>query len=282
MADQKIYFARNDSPKMINAFENAQKTFKYFWRELYWDRRRIVSSLDVAYVKIAFTQNLPSESQPVIEHMWISDIDFDGDLITGQLINSPNQLTNLKMGETVSLPLAQVSDWLFSIAGKSYGGFTIQAMRSEMNINERRQHDNAWGLNFGDYNDILVVYQQKEKPENLIEHPMSHNMKKKLTDLLEQNPNELTAVDNFGLSFIHRESIAGNLTSLEVLISLGGDIELKTENGKTAADFAKQLNTSANICIGYMAGLTEIPLCKSNAIGLWFGQKRIYSAFVLT
>ena len=33
-----------------------------------------------------------------------------------------------------------------------------------------------------------------------------------------------------------------------------------------------------NIRIGYMAGLTNMALSGSNAIGLWFGQKEVYLA----
>jgi hypothetical protein len=34
-------------------------------------------------------------------------------------------------------------------------------------------------------------------------------------------------------------------------------------------------------CIGYMAGMTEMPLGGSNAIELWFGRKEYYWAFAL-
>ena len=37
---------------------------------------------------------------------------------------------------------------------------------------ERKEHDNARSWDFGDFNDILVVNNQKENPENLIEHPI--------------------------------------------------------------------------------------------------------------
>ncbi|KAF5269738.1 hypothetical protein FQR65_LT17944 [Abscondita terminalis] len=49
---------------------------------------------------------------------------------------------------------------------------------------ERKEHDKAWGLDFGDYNETLIVSQQKEYPENLEEHPMSdaYYMKIELTD----------------------------------------------------------------------------------------------------
>jgi hypothetical protein len=40
--------------------------------------------------------------------------------------------------------------------------------------------------------------------------------------------------------------------------------------------------TTANIRIGNLAGLTEMPLGGSIVIGLWFGQKEFYWAFVVT
>lgn len=242
MEKKEIYFVRNDSQKMISAFEKAQDTFKYFWRELYWEYRRIVPALDAAYVKVAFMQNMEGLDEPKVEHMWINDVNFDGEMIEGVLINKPDELTNVKDGDRVEIPLSQVSDWLFATNGKTYGGFTIQAFRSEMSEKERKNHDKAWGLNFGDYNDILLVYEQKEHPENLIEHPMSKNMKAKFVEFLEGNPEILTEKDKKGYSILHRETIAGNASTIEVLRQFNVDINDKTNSGKTAIDFARSLN----------------------------------------
>lgn len=225
---------------MIEAFKKAQETFKYFWRELSWEYRRIIPGLDVACVKLAFTQEIDGET--VVEHMWINDINFDGENIYGVLVNQPNELTNVSNGDEVQIPVHQISDWLFASQGKTYGAFTIHAMRSEMSEDEREQHDEAWGLDFGDYDDILVVSDQKEKPENLIEHPMSKNMRESLIDFVKNNPEELSAKDELGYTFLHREAIAGNQTSIEVLLESGADVKAETLNGKTALDFAKQLN----------------------------------------
>jgi uncharacterized protein YegJ (DUF2314 family) len=257
MSSQEIFFAKGDSPKMIEAFKNAQETFKYFWRELSWEYRRIVPALTVACVKVAFSQDVDGSEHPIVEHMWINDISFDGELIKGVLINDPNELTNIENGDEVVIPLNQISDWLFAIQGtaskglsklfsspqpRAYGGFTIQAMRSEMTSQERKDHDKAWGLDFGDYNEVLLVNEQKEKPENLIEHPMSKNMKEKLQDFLKQNPDEITYQDEEGFSLLHTETVAGNLTSITLLLESGVDKNMKTNQGKTALDIAKQLN----------------------------------------
>lgn len=237
-----IFFAKGDSPEMIAAFEQAQATFKYFWRELSWEYRRIVPGLDLACVKVAFTQQVEGRAEPIVEHMWINEIDYDGEMISGVLINDPNELTNVENGEAVAIPLDQISDWLFASQGKTYGGFTIQAMRASMNDRERKEHDAAWGLDFGNPADVSIVYQQKEKPGNLIEHPMSHNMKDSLVDFLKQHPGELEFIDEDGYSMLHKEAIAGNLTSVEVLLQHGADKGLRTQSGKTALDFARQLN----------------------------------------
>jgi uncharacterized protein YegJ (DUF2314 family) len=240
MEETPVFFADGENPKMIAAFKKAQETFKYFWRELSWEYHRIVPGLDVACVKLAFTQETDNET--VVEHMWINDVNFDGENIYGILVNDPQELTNVNNGDEVQIPLNQISDWLFAIGGKTYGAFTIQAMRSDMSEDERASHDEAWGLDFGDFNDILIVNEQKEKPENLIEHPMSKNMKESLLDFVKNNPNEVTNQDQLGYTFLHREAIAGNSTSVQVLIESGADINAKTIHGKTPLDYAKQLN----------------------------------------
>lgn len=239
MENTPLFFADGESPKMIEAFKKAQETFKYFWREISWEYRRVVPALDVACVKLAFTQEI--EHDTVVEHMWINDINFDGEKIKGTLVNDPDELTNVSNGDYVEIPVNQISDWLFASQDKTYGGFTIHAMRSEMSETEREEHDEAWGLNFGDFNDILVAYEQKEKPENLIEHPMSKNMKDSLVEFIKANPNELVAQDESGYTFLHREAIAGNSTIVKALIESGADVNAKTHNNKTAQDFAEQL-----------------------------------------
>ena len=42
----------SESPEMISAFNKAQETFKYFWRELSWEYRRIIcySQVEMSYL----------------------------------------------------------------------------------------------------------------------------------------------------------------------------------------------------------------------------------------
>lgn len=236
-----VFFAKQDE-LMKEATKNAQENFKYFWRELYWEYRRIVPGHDFAMVKIPFQQVIKEHTSPIVEHMWINNINFDGEVITGELVNDPNQLTNVTKGDLVTKKVDEIGDWLISIQGKTYGGFTIQVMRSVMSEKERNNHDKAWGLDFGNHQEVLVVHKQNENPENLVEHPMSKNMGEKMREFLKENPNELSQIDDNGLTFLHREAIAGNRTNIEILLELGADKTEKSKTNKTALDYAEFMN----------------------------------------
>ena len=140
---EPVFYADGEDEAMLKAFEQARKSFRYFWRELYWERLRIVPALSFACVKVAFSQELNGSTE--VEHMWLNDVYFDGERVCGVLVNDPNVLSNVKNGDEVSVPLEQISDWMFAIEGKTYGGFSVQAMRKAMSERERAEHDEAWG-----------------------------------------------------------------------------------------------------------------------------------------
>lgn len=236
---EPVFYADGEDEAMLKAFEQARKSFRYFWRELYWERLRIASALSFACVKVAFSQELNGSTE--VEHMWLNDVYFDGERVYGVLVNDPNVLSNVKNSDEVSVPLEQISDWMFAIEGKTYGGFSVQAMRKAMSQSERAEHDEAWGLNFGDPDVVLVAYEQQEHPQNLTEHPMSVNTKKNFEEFLRGYPDEITRTDDEGYTMLHHEAIAGNLTRLELLLAKGADKNAKNIHGKTALDYARAL-----------------------------------------
>ncbi|WP_423736035.1 DUF2314 domain-containing protein [Chitinophaga caseinilytica] len=237
-----IFYTNGDSPVMLQAIAKAQETFKYCWRELSWEARRIVPALDLAYVKIAFVQPSGVPGKPKVEYMWVADIGFDGDLIYGTLINSPGIVNNVAKGDAVEAPLNQLCDWLFASNDTPYGGFSIQVLRSEMDDDERDAHDEAWGLDFAEPDTVFVVRDEETDPAAQEEHPMSINMKDSLRDFLQKNPAEAGKADEEGFTMLHREAIAGNRSTVEALLQAGADKSARTRSGKTALDFARQLN----------------------------------------
>lgn len=142
-----IFKSPGDDTEMEQVAAKARQTFKYFWREMAWEHRRIIPGLDLAVVKASFSD--PPEIRERnpggldVEHMWLSEVEFDGRQIRGTLINSPHSLKSFHDGDRVTIAGKQLCDWMYVIAGYVYGGFTVDLMRSRMSKGERSQHDNA-------------------------------------------------------------------------------------------------------------------------------------------
>ena len=259
-SEEHIFFSEHNDEEMLAAKSRAQETFKYFWRELSWERRRIIPGLDLASVKVVFTDQNVAEGEPDVEHMWIDEVDFDGEYITGFLINKPNWLRNISEGDHVKAKISDISDWMFAVSGRVYGAFSVNLLRSRMSQSELKSHDQAWGLDFGNPNHIDLVYVPRRKgmlakllnlkgqidPEEeqraLIEHPMSLNMGQSLIDELSKSDELIHSVDDNGWTTLHSEALAGNLTSVVILLEHGADKTLRTKSGKTALDLARSLN----------------------------------------
>lgn len=252
---ERVFMFDNDDPEMQRAYENARATFRYFWRELSWERRRIIPALDLACVKAPFTdgQDVPPDSDaPSVEHMWMSDIDFDGRSVTGVLLNSPNWLKTVKEGDSARFELDEISDWMYVIGGEVFGAYTVNLMRSRMQEKERQDHDAAWGLNFGDPTAVRVV-PEPNQGEGILklwhnnpqadpdEHPMSENMASAFREQLEEDSSLASVTDERGWTFLHQEALAGNYATVKVLLEAGADPHAVTNNGMTPLQLARSL-----------------------------------------
>jgi uncharacterized protein YegJ (DUF2314 family) len=253
MTDSPIFTMPGDDPEMVAASRRARQTFKYMWRELSWEYRRIVPGLDVAAVKVSFANENPDNGGPECEHMWLSEIQCDGRRITGTLLNEPEWVTSVAQGDSVAIKLDELGDWMYAVYGKVYGAYTVNLMRSRMGKAERKAHDEAWGLDFGDPADIQVVPDWSTKPGLISklfgkksapvdpdgEHPMSLNMGDSLREQCAQDSEFASAAADDGWTWLHRDALAGNLTSVQVLLENGADPQQKTNDGRTAKDLAE-------------------------------------------
>ncbi|MDR3459480.1 MAG: DUF2314 domain-containing protein [Verrucomicrobiae bacterium] len=236
-----IYWFNRDDPEMQQAFRRAGSTFRFLWRELSWEYRRIIPALQLAAAKTAFADRPLAEcsSDDHVEHMWLGEIIFDGRAVTGKLLNKPNQLKSVKSGDVCSFPVEQLTDWMYASSGRVYGAFTVNLLRLRMNPAERQKHDAAWGLDFGDPGKILLADSGQTDESDETEHPMSINMRPKLIEHLQSNPEIVNQADERGWTFLHRESLAGNAMAVEVLLQHGADRNLQTNDGDVAIDLAK-------------------------------------------
>ncbi len=270
MAESPIFHSPSNDPQMDQATAKARQTFKFFWREMAWERRRIVPGLDVAAVKVACSDPPEVRAQNPdgleVEHMWIVDVDFDGKRIQGTLINSPHTLRSFEEGDQVTVTGKQLSDWMYAIAGHVYGGFTVDVLRSRMPTSERTQHDKAWGLDFGPVGVVPIVppdYIGDPAPKKkglfsffggvaastpqdyakvaATEHPMSVNMRQSLEATLAKNPSLVHETDDHGYNFLHQLSLAGSYDGVDICLKCGADPKKPARNGMTPLALAKCL-----------------------------------------
>lgn len=85
-------------------------------------------------LKVAFTA--PDKS---VEHIWLSNISFDGEQYTGTIGNDPMFATYLHFGDTIKVRTQDISDWIYFDydKGEVHGGYTMQVIRSRMNDEEQ-------------------------------------------------------------------------------------------------------------------------------------------------
>ena len=255
---EPVFLFDGSDPAMQQAYRAAQQTFKFFWRELSWERRRIVPGLDMHMIKLPFTDGPRSDGKPEFEHMWIGEVNFDGITLAGSLLNSPNWLRSVKQGDGVTAPFSNLTDWMMVADGKAFGGHTVNLMRSRMSASERKNHDNAWGLDFGDPADIRVELKRGEEPRRglarlfggktssksaapgaFVDHPMCINMLPKIEEQLQQDRSLATFTDDRGWTMLHMEALAGNLGAVKLLVRYGADINAKTPEGRDAGALAQ-------------------------------------------
>ncbi|KAE9798969.1 DUF2314 domain-containing protein, partial [Escherichia coli] len=201
--------------------------------------------IELAYVKCEFMQeNLEDKNEPLIEYMWIDQVDCYGSTITGILLNEPYIIDNVQAGETVRLQFESIVDWMFLSNGTVHGAFTIQEYRKTLNASGRKEYDEAWGIDFGNPDEILLVYDQKNCPENLEEHPMCRSIWEQFINIINTDPTIITEKDESGNQLLHREVIAGNYLFVQELLRLNVNKLVRNKQLMIPLDLAHKMGWS--------------------------------------
>ena len=260
---EPVFFSGDEDAEMTQASAAAQNSFKFFWRELSWERRRIIPALDMAMIKLPFTEGTRSDGNPELEYMWADQIAFDGITLSGSLLNEPNFLASVKKGDAVSMPFSQLTDWMMTSDGKAYGAHTVNLMRSRMSARERKDHDEAWGLDFGQPNEIRTELTSRQAgkggvlsrlfggkatsgpatdgPGTFADHPMCINILPRYEAQLKEDPDIATQIDERGWTLLHSDALAGNLGIVKLVVRHGADIEARTPDGRDAVALAQNI-----------------------------------------
>ena len=229
-----VTYHKKDDPEMLRANGEARKTFRYFWREVSWDFNRIVPGVELACVKLAFSDD-PSDPDSRVEHMWVGDIDFDGERIRGVLVNSPNWLSSFKEGDSIECSPDEIGDWMCVVGGKVYGAYTVQVTRGRMDDSERSAYDAQWGLEFPPPDEVLVPSENAK---------FGAVIASKLKEHFNENPDTVHSPDDSGRTLLHLSALYGRKQSVKVLLEHGVDVARRCSRGWKAIDYAQALGWS--------------------------------------
>jgi uncharacterized protein YegJ (DUF2314 family) len=67
-----------------------------------------------------------------VEHFWLVALKGTPGHLTGIVNNDPDVVHTVKMGDRISIPDSQISDWLYLLNGKMVGNRTIRPLFKEM------------------------------------------------------------------------------------------------------------------------------------------------------
>ncbi len=252
-AREQTAWTRTDDPEFDAAAQRARDTFRYFAREVSWERRRPMATLDLAAVKVAFGEQASPEAETIVEQLWIGEAEFDGLAVRGRLLHDPARANSIRRGAGVRVPFDQIIDWMYAIDGRAYGGFTLNLLRSRMTPTERSAHDQRWGLAFSDPYDIAVVpdrtrleksgiLRRKKRvsvPADLAaEHPIALAVASSLSERLAKDPGLAHRRDARGWTHVHELALAGSSACVQAFLDRGADPNARTNNQMTPAQLA--------------------------------------------
>jgi uncharacterized protein YegJ (DUF2314 family) len=76
-----------------------------------------------------------------VEHLWITNVTYDGTAFRGKIDNKPREVKNVRLGQRVTVASRAVSDWMFVKDGKLIGGYTTRVLYARLTPEQRAQFD---------------------------------------------------------------------------------------------------------------------------------------------
>lgn len=131
--DPTVDFAPDD-PEMNQAIQQARDTLDTFLGRVLDENGK---GHPAGNVKVAFPVNLNDLTN---EHIWVSDISWNGEQFAGLLANEPVAMPGFSYGSEVSFSYDMISDWSVNAGGPLFGHFTTRIVISRLPKTEQAQY----------------------------------------------------------------------------------------------------------------------------------------------
>ena len=136
-SDKSGYAKVSDNDKQMDrAVENAQRTLGFFMAAL-----RAKKTGDTEFeIKKGFIDG------DKVEHLWIKRVTYDGKNFHGQIDNRPNEVSNVHLGQRVTVAPEAVTDWMFLKDGKLIGAYTTRVLYARLSPEDKAEFDKHAGF----------------------------------------------------------------------------------------------------------------------------------------
>jgi uncharacterized protein YegJ (DUF2314 family) len=119
----KTFGVTADDPEMTAAIASARETLPQFWQ--------VFAKPEHGETNFALKVKITDSNG--VEHFWAVDIERRPDgKVMGTVNNDPDIVKNVKLGDRIEIPEANISDWLYVRDGKMVGNRTVRPLLKQM------------------------------------------------------------------------------------------------------------------------------------------------------
>jgi len=134
-----IHLLRSEDKEMNNAIESAQKSLYKF--------KEAIKSKNPNYYNFALKERFGTDDGGG-EHIWISEIQYDGEKFHGIVDGDPISTKQVKFGDTIEVNFKNITDWMYFDKNTVKGSFTTRVLRKRMSKDELNKMDRESGVTF--------------------------------------------------------------------------------------------------------------------------------------
>jgi uncharacterized protein YegJ (DUF2314 family) len=121
----------DDDKAMDRAVEHSQRSLGFFMAVL-----RAKKPGDTMFeIKKGFVDG------GKVEHLWITNVKYDGKNFSGKINNRPIDVKNVHLGQRVTIAPRDVSDWMFLKDGKLMGGYSTRVLYARLSPEDKAEFD---------------------------------------------------------------------------------------------------------------------------------------------
>ena len=126
----KIIGIEADDVEMNAAIAKARETLPRFWEAFDHPGQ---NDADFC-LKVKITDGKE------VEYFWMEKVEKKDGKIFGNIGNDPDLVHNVKLGDYIEIPEADISDWLYMHDGKMVGNYTIRVLFKHMSAEEAAKY----------------------------------------------------------------------------------------------------------------------------------------------